>query len=102
MFKKNLFNAINEIETPERKLNVLMPVMALMVVASVVYSLYTKLDHNNQGVLDDCKGEVIELKKENKALVHANDSLIYKAIDDKQQTINKLKILINQQEKQKK
>lgn len=100
--KKNLFKTIGEIKTPERKLNVLMPVMVVICLAGVVYFLYTQLSDNGKSQLNDCKTENTILKNEKNALLHEKDSVIFRSISDKAETIRKLSEIIEKQEKQKK
>lgn len=102
MFKRNLLNIIAEIKTPERKLNVLMPVMAVFTLVGIVYVLFNIVQDNRKNEMIDCKTEKGELKKENVRLKHENDSIIFQWYNEKNQTIKQLETIIKKQNEQKK
>lgn len=99
--KKTLFNTIGEIKTPERKLNVLFPLSAVIVLGAVVWFLFNSDNNNKAEQIKDFKEQVIELRQDITILRHEKDSLIFKSINDKAETIKKLGEIIEKQEKQK-
>lgn len=102
MLKKNLFNTISEIKTPERKLNVLMPVMAVFTLAGFSYFLFSILNSTRKQDIIDCKIEKDELRKENVVLKHERDSIVYLWYNEKNETIKQLETIIKKQNEQKK
>lgn len=102
MFKNKLLETIGEIKTPERKLNVLMPVMAMLALAGVVYFLYNQGTDNGKQRLKEKDDIIMQKTDENLMLRHVNDSLIIKIYNMNIESILKLEHLMSIQEEQKK
>lgn len=107
MFKKLLGKTLAELPANERAL-ILMPIIAVVVLASVIIVLWTKLGHSSDAELKAkdlqiefwqkqsvVKDHTIELKD------HKIDSMINKAYNDKVETNTKLQLIIDRQNNQK-
>lgn len=87
MWKKLITNTVSEIKEPERRLNVIMPIIGLAVVAAVVVFLFK--DHKDQDNIRDkyLKDRIIFLERQK----DSTDAV----------TIEKLRLIIDQQNTQK-
>lgn len=101
MFKNRLLNTIGEIKTPERKLNVLMPVLALLALAGVVYFMYNQITDTGKQRLNEKDSMIIQVSKDNIVLRRTNDSLIIVIFNMNYETIHKLELLMKVQDEQK-
>lgn len=101
MLKRNLINAIDEVKAPERRLNILMPVMAVFALAGVIYFLFNVLSNKSDKELEDCRQDKKELKADLFIMTHENDSLKAKIIFDALEINRKLRDIILNQERQK-
>lgn len=68
MWKKLLTETILEIKVPERRLNILMPIIGLVIVASVTVSLYTARDKDLHKQIDDLSRELYKKDSVNDVL----------------------------------